>query len=39
MGERAEPLQDWRERVLSDPDLILDDIDAKGVGRVIGTHQ
>ena len=27
MGERAEPLQDWRERVLSDPDLILDDRD------------
>ena len=27
MGERAEPLQDWRERVLTDPDLILDDRD------------
>ena len=27
MGEKAEPLQDWRERVLTDPDLILDDRD------------
>jgi uncharacterized protein len=27
MGERAEPVQDWRERVLTDPDLILDDRD------------
>ena len=27
MGELAEPLQDWRERVLTDPDLILDDRD------------
>lgn len=27
MGKRAEPLQDWRERVLTDPDLILDDRD------------
>ena len=27
MGERADALQDWRERVLQDPDLILDDRD------------
>ncbi len=27
MGERADVLADWRERVLSDPDLILDDRD------------
>src|SRR6056297_2928421 len=27
MGERADALQDWRERVLQDPDIILDDRD------------
>ncbi|WP_306045032.1 DUF484 family protein [Nioella sp. MMSF_3534] len=27
MGERADALEDWRERVLQDPDLILDDRD------------
>ncbi len=27
MGERAELAQDWRERVLNDPDMILDDRD------------
>ena len=27
MGERADALEDWRERVLQDPDIILDDSD------------
>ena len=27
MGERADALEDWRERVLQDPDIILDDRD------------
>ena len=27
MGETADALDDWRERVLQDPDLILDDRD------------